>query len=272
MSRRNSHPQKRRDETQVSRWRTAVAITLILILIAASGILAYRPAFRVAATSYKAVNQPLASPVSLSPTDPSKEYIYAGSKLIATEQPMFNDVLMGSQFYDFIVAIAEKGVTAGCGGGSYCPASNVTREQMAAFIIRALGIFNPPTNVPQRFADVPPSNQFYGFIDQMAARGITSGCGGGNYCPQNNVTREQMAAFIMRALGIFNPDTNVPQRFLDVPPFLNNDPNQPNPFYGFIDQMAARGITSGCGGGNYCPSDFVTREQMAAFLVKAFNL
>jgi hypothetical protein len=54
------------------------------------------------------------------------------------------------------------------------------------------------------------------------------------------------------------------QRFLDVPPS--------NPFYGHIEEMAVRQITLGCGGGNYCPGLEVSRGQMAAFLVRAFNL
>jgi hypothetical protein len=135
---------------------------------------------------------------------------------------------------------------------------------MAAFIIRALGEFNPPAPSSQRFTDVPPTNPFYNFIDRMAVLQITLGCGGGNYCPASGVTREQMAAFMIRALGEFNPPTPPSQRFLDVPPT--------NPFYNFIDRMADLEITLGCGGGNYCPSSTVTRGQMAAFLVRAFNL
>ena len=78
----------------------------------------------------------------------------------------------------------------------------MTREQMAAFMIRALGEFSPPTPPMQRFLDVPPSNSFYNFIDRMAVLNITLGCGGGNYCPSQNVTRSQMAAFLVRAFGL----------------------------------------------------------------------
>lgn len=176
----------------------------------------------------------------------------------------FNDVPPTHPFYTEIGKISARGVTLGCGGGNYCPDSTVTREQMAAFIIRALGEFNPPLPSSQRFADVPPSNAFYAFIEQMAIRQITTGCGGGNYCPANPVTREQMAAFIIRALGEPNPPTPPTQRFADVPPS--------NPFYNFIDRMAVLNITHGCGGGNYCPANPVTRGQMAAFLVRAFGL
>jgi S-layer homology domain/Putative binding domain, N-terminal len=176
----------------------------------------------------------------------------------------FADVPPSHIFYDLIGKLSAHGITTGCGGGNYCPDDPVTREQMAAFIIRARGDFNPLTPPSQRFADVPPSSPFYNFIDQMAVLGITSGCGGGNYCPSTNVTREQMAAFIIRGIGEFNPPPPASQRFADVPPS--------NPFYNFIDRMGALNITSGCGGGNYCPSDNVTRGQMAVFLVRAFGL
>ena len=116
----------------------------------------------------------------------------------------------------------------------------------------------------QRFTDVPPTNPFYAFIDELAVRQITLGCAPLLYCPSGPATREQMAAFMIRALGEFNPPTPPSQRFLDVPPS--------NTFYNFIDRMAVLQITLGCGGGNYCPSDQVTRGQMAAFLVRAFDL
>jgi S-layer homology domain len=54
------------------------------------------------------------------------------------------------------------------------------------------------------FNDVPTSNPFYNDINAIAAAGVTTGCGGGNYCPKDNVTREQMAAFMNR-LGALSP-------------------------------------------------------------------
>ena len=176
----------------------------------------------------------------------------------------FTDVPRANPFYRFVETIFHRGVTGGCGATEYCPASPTTREQMAAFLIRARGQFGPPRPAAQRFLDVPPTSPFYRFIDRMAVLGITFGCGGGNYCPGDPISREQMAAFIVRALGEFDPPQPATQRFLDVPPT--------NPFYRFIDRMAVLGITSGCGGGNYCPTDPVTREQMSVFLSTAFGL
>jgi hypothetical protein len=178
----------------------------------------------------------------------------------------FTDVALNNPFYDEIGKLSARGVTLGCGNGNFCPNDPVTREQMAAFIVRALGEFNPPTPPTQRFTDVPPANQFYNFIDRLAALNITLGCGGSNYCPASPVLREQMAAFIVRALGESNPPNPPSQRFNDVP--------SSNQFYNFIDRMAVLNITQGCSVSPplYCPGSSVTRGQMAAFLVRAFNL
>jgi len=51
------------------------------------------------------------------------------------------------------------------------------------------------------FGDVPDSNPFHGNITALAESGVTAGCGDGDFCPQENVTREQMAAFLQRGLG-----------------------------------------------------------------------
>jgi subtilisin-like proprotein convertase family protein len=180
----------------------------------------------------------------------------------------FLDVPSSDPFYDDIGKLSARGITLGCGSGNYCPNAPVTREQMAAFIIRSKGEFDPPTPESQRFNDVPPANVFYAFIDRMAALQITLGCQVSPplYCPSAPVTREQMAAFIIRGLGEFDPPTPASQRFNDVPPA--------NPFYNFIDRMAVLNITLGCQASPplYCPSASVTRNQMAAFLVRAFTL
>ena len=190
----------------------------------------------------------------------------AGQAFTVYQGIQFADVPVGAPFYTEIGKLSSRGVTLGCSAGNYCPNSNVLRQEMAAFIIRSLGDFNPPPPASQRFADVPSSNPFYAFIDEMAVRQITLGCGGGNYCPASPVLRQEMAAFVIRARGDFNPPVPPNQRFQDVPPS--------NPFYKFIDQMAVLGITLGCSASPplYCPTDTVTRAQMAAFLVRAFNL
>ena len=61
-------------------------------------------------------------------------------------------------------------------------------------------VSDPPAT--PTFADVPPSHLFYQFIEALAASGITAGCAGGNFCPDNPLTRGQMAVFLSKALGL----------------------------------------------------------------------
>lgn len=61
----------------------------------------------------------------------------------------------------------------------------------------------PPTAT---FTDVPPSHPYFRAIEALAASGITGGCGAGNFCPNQNITRGEMAAFLARALGLHFPN------------------------------------------------------------------
>jgi len=191
-----------------------------------------------------------------------------GQELWKTTLPItnFNDVQSGSFGFKFIENFFGAGVTGGCGGGNYCPNDPVTRAQMAVFLEKASrgASFTPPlaTGV---FNDVPVSNPFAAWIEQLALDGITGGCGVNIYCPDSTVTRGQMAVFIEKALrgSSFTPPAATGQ-FADVP--------ATDPFAPWIEQLANDNITGGCGGGNYCPENPVTRAQMAIFMVKAFNL
>ncbi len=118
-------------------------------------------------------------------------------------------------------------------------------------------------HVGNSFPDVPTSDPFYAFIENLFHNGITGGCTGGGYCPSNSVTRAQMAVFLMKSkLGAAEiPPPATGTVFSDVP--------ASNPFAPFIEQLAGFAISGGCGGGNYCPTNPVTRAQMAVFLLKA---
>ncbi len=178
----------------------------------------------------------------------------------------FLDVPQGDNFHDYVEKVFRNGITAGCGGGFYCRDNPVTRAQMAAFLLKGKhgsSFVAPPCN--GIFGDVPCPSQFADWIEQLAAEGITGGCGGGNYCPSSLVTRDQMAAFLLKAEhgSSYSPPacTGV---FGDV--------TCPSLFANWIERLAAEGITGGCGGGNYCPANPNTRGQMAVFLTKTFNL
>jgi hypothetical protein len=176
----------------------------------------------------------------------------------------FYDVPASHPFHADIVTIARDEITAGCGGGNYCPSVPVTRAQMAVFLLKSLhGADWTPPFVGNYFNDVPPGSFAADWINNLAWLGVTSGCGGGDYCPDDSVTRAQMAPFILKTLGIFYPPPAT-LIFEDVPPgsFAAD----------FIDDIYIRGITGGCSVDPklYCPNGLVTRGQMAVFLVRAF--
>jgi hypothetical protein len=97
-----------------------------------------------------------------------------------------------------INALFESGITGGCQPGLFCPAANVTRAQMAIFLVRALGL---PPPLHDHFSD---DNGMTGEsqINSLYEAGVTGGCASGKYCPKSPVTRAQMAAFLQRALAL----------------------------------------------------------------------
>ena len=103
---------------------------------------------------------------------------------------------------NFVERLAKAGVTGGCGTGIYCPDSTVTRAQMAVFLLKGIhgSSYTPPSvGVSTGFGDVAIDYWAAAWIKQLAAEGVTSGCGGGNYCPDSVVTRAQMAIFLLKA-------------------------------------------------------------------------
>ena len=186
-----------------------------------------------------------------------------------TEASTFIDVPPSHPFFQYVETLAANGVTGGCGGDYYCPDASVTRAQMAVFLLKAdLGSgYVPPPATGTVFADVAANAFAAAWIEDLAARGITTGCGGGNYCPGAGVTRRQMAAFLLKTkLGAGHVPPPASGVFADVPV---SDPSAP-----WIEELYTSAITGGCLTNplRYCPNNPNTRGQMAVFLVKTFNL
>jgi hypothetical protein len=185
---------------------------------------------------------------------------------------IFSDVPDSHWAWSFVERLYEAGVTGGCSTSplSYCPETTVTRSQMAVFLLRGMhgSAYSPPAaGTSTGFGDVLPGYWAGPWIKQLAAEGITGGCGSGNYCPEAPVTRAQMAVFLLRSKygsGYNPPGVGAGTGFSDVLPAYWAA--------AWIKQLVAEGITSGCGSGAYCPEAPVTRAQMAVFLVRTFNL
>jgi hypothetical protein len=181
----------------------------------------------------------------------------------------FTDVPASNGFYRFIETILHKNVTGGCTATAYCPSASTTREQMAVFVLvskEPAGYLPPACGATPMFSDVPVSSPFCRWVEELARRGVVGGCASGTYCPSAPATREQMAVFVLRTLdpALNPPACGATPMFADVP--------ASNGFCRWIEELARRGVVTGCGGGNYCPSAPVSREQMGVFLAVTFSL
>jgi cysteine-rich repeat protein len=183
----------------------------------------------------------------------------------------FSDAPAAHPFYRFVETIFHRGITAGCGPGTYCPDNPVTRGEMAVFLlVSSFGnAYAPPPGSGTIFDDVPLSHPFVSWIEDLYSRGITAGCATDplRYCPQAPVTREQMAVFLLTTrLGPAYTPPPAAGIFEDVP--------VSSPFAPWIEELFARGITAGCSSAPvlYCPADPNTRGQMAVFLSATFDL
>ncbi len=194
----------------------------------------------------------------------------------------FLDVPQDDIFHAHVERLLRIGITAGCGGGNYCRDGLVRRDQMAVFLLKAK--HDPPYAPPQctppgYFNDLPCPGLFSDWVYKLVSEGIAGPCFVSRpppdpwppqprivkYCPLDTVRRNQMAAFLLLAKhGSDYVPPACSHRFADVP--------CPGPLADYVEQLAAEGITGGCGGDNFCPASFVTRGQMAVFLAKTFGL
>ncbi len=172
----------------------------------------------------------------------------------ATFRPPFRDD-EGSVHEDDIIALAAAGITTGCGPELFCPGALVTRAQMATFLTRASSF---PASSIDFFSD-DNGSIYEPDIDALAAAIEISGCSPGKYCPDDPLTRGQMATLLVRVLG------------LPASSFDHFSDDNGNPHEADINALAAAGITKGCATGSYCPYGGVTRAQMATFLARSFG-
>jgi hypothetical protein len=152
----------------------------------------------------------------------------------------------------------------------FCPDQPVTRGQLAVFLVRALDGPGAELTVATGtvFHDVAATDPFASFIERLWALRTTTGCGGGNYCPDRPLKRDEIAVLLLRALhgpGYVPPDATGT---------LFTDISVSHPYAAWIEQLAHEGITGGCAANpaRYCPDAPVSREQAAALLVRAFHL
>lgn len=193
---------------------------------------------------------------------------------LAQPAATFADVPPEHWAFSYVEALVDAGFTTGCAPGLYCPDRPVTRAETAVFLVRALkgADFEPPL-LPYSIGDM--SHHDWAFRWAQHALFNTP-----NYlmepcsvelvffCPEDPMTRAEMALSLLWTK--YNNEEAVPlptvtvARFEDVPV---------NSFLApWVELLATDGITAGCTPTLFCPNDPVTRAEMAAFLVQAFDL
>ena len=167
-----------------------------------------------------------------------------------------------------VAALDGLGVFEGtaCGEGLFCPGEPVWRWMMAVWLVRVLEGSEPQAG-SSRFVDVDDSEWWMPYVERLAELGITHGCASepARFCPEDPVTRAQMASFLSRAFGLEAPEGSPEVVFSDVGEGVHTDS---------IYALLASGITVGCASepeARFCPGRFTTRAQMASFLNRAYS-
>jgi hypothetical protein len=174
--------------------------------------------------------------------------------------------------YYQVTACVQAGIVAGYEDGTYQPTMAVTRDQMAVYVARALA--GGDGDVPEgpataTFVDVPKSHWAYKHVEYAVAQNVVQGYDATHYGPTNVVDRGQMAVFIARAMVAPGGDAAIP------------DPVSPRAFpdvattfwaYKQVEYCATQGVVQGYDDGYYHPERQVTRDQMAVYVARAFEL
>ena len=184
----------------------------------------------------------------------------------------FDDVQPGDWAFEEILACVDAGVVGGYEDGLYHGDWDIARDQMAVFIARAMcggeaEVPDPPCDGPP-FPDVPCGSWASPHIQYIVSQGVAAGYDDGYYRPESIVLRDQMAVFMARVLC--GGEDEVPDVPCDRPPF----PDVSCEFWArkHIEHILSKGVTRGCDDGLYHPEMACTRDQMAVYIARAFDL
>ena len=211
----------------------------------------------------------------------------------------FKDVPRTNPFYKKVETLFHNGVTSGCGPKIFCPDATLDRAQITIFLAKTLA--HGEENIPDSgtvgdaayacldgghslFVDVAPTDSFCRHVHYLAARNVDDGCAEAKYCPDDLVSRLEMAAFVAKGLVAPQGKDGVPETYSDATTGLSYSCSAESPNLHFTDTPAtgpycnaahylwARGFVSGCASSLFCTADAVARAPMAKFLVNAFAL
>jgi hypothetical protein len=176
-------------------------------------------------------------------------------------------------YYSWVESLAGAGFTGGCGTNpvsgkiEYCPASSVTRAELAVFLLRGRegSSYNPPTpDGSAPFTDIS-GHWAEAWIEALYDEGLTSGYEDQTYHPNSPVTRAEMATFILRARhdASYSPPLPIGGAFNDISGHWGE---------AWIEQLKEEGIVSGYPDGSYKPEETIRRAEITVYVLRGFDL
>ena len=226
--------------------------------------------------------------VEFDPADPDTIYVATfGASVLrgpAYERlASFSDVLSDHWAFDEVEACAAAGIVSGYEDGTYRPSLAVSRDQMAAYVSRALagGDESVPDHVAApTFSDVDEDHWALDYVEYAVVQNVATGYDDGTYHPEYQVTRDQMAVYIARAMVAPTGEAALadyvpadPRNFLDVPS-TGYGPDGTEPFWAWkhIEYCVEHGVAQGYDDDCYHPEYLCSRDQMAVYIARAFGL
>ncbi|MGN4614866.1 S-layer homology domain-containing protein [Bacillus cereus group sp. MYBK71-2] len=174
----------------------------------------------------------------------------------------FPDVQSGQWYTKAINEMAAKKIISGMEDGTFGLGQDVTRAQVATFMVKAKDIKTGSTNTP--FTDVNEKDWFAPYVSAAEANKIMAGLGDNKFGPNEKLTRAQMAQLLVNAYG-FKADANNKVTFNDI------DGLSWATAKSSIETLASLGLVTGYGDGTFQPNKVVSREEAAQFIYNAMN-
>lgn len=188
--------------------------------------------------------------------------VVAAVPAVSNAATSFNDVTDPAlHYYKPVRELVERGVVKGYDDGTYRPNACVTRAQSAKILAHVLGLDTVNVTDPG-FSDVKKGTTYYGPVAALANAGYIKGYeenGSKLFKPNNHLTRAQMAKIL--TLGFDLKDQPVgSNRFDDV--------KSEDAYAGYVGALLALDITTGTTPTTFSPNAFVTRGQIATFVIR----
>jgi hypothetical protein len=194
--------------------------------------------------------------------------------VVGTPAMPFRDMPAGCWASDEIYSCSQAGIVSGYPDGAYRPDRPVTRDQMAVYIARALagGDEHVPdfTGSPS-FRDVTRWHWASDYVEYALSQNVVEGYEDGLYHPEYEVTRDQMAVYVARALVAPEGEAGLADY---IPADPRNFPDVASDFWAYmhVEYCVEHGVVAGYLDGYYHPEIVVTRDQMAVYVARAFGL